>query len=386
MAGGAEEPLRELRLRVDALFESASGRVGQSHEEMATFVARLSATAAALLRERFPEECGVIHPQPKRQRHASIVCSGSWETTWESVEALERARGDEAYEDVELQLREGQRALRIRQFTAHFWCSGCRLWDSAVALGRHILEHPELVRSRRVIELGCGVAPIPGLCAAASAAASVWLTDGEANLLPSVRHNLARGRETFAEFAAHVQVGLLQWGVDPALLTSEYGQHDVLLGSDLIYSSGASEPLAAAANALVQEGGSLMLVYPSGRHGVSQFASALVSSGWSVEEHHISHELLRGCANQGCPGNYGAPCVVRSSTKPTVVHNALGKPVPPNVLRILIKARSSKEVAAATIPASTNTCTSNFAGNYWHGTEQVAESNMLHADIPKASR
>ena len=301
-----ENNLEELRRRVDALFESATGRVGPTHAELSTFVARLNATGAALLRQRFPEECSTSpRHEPKRQRRESVVCSGSWERKWETVAELELERGDGIYEEISVQLDGSGTSLELRQFSSHFWCSGCRLWDSAVALARHLHAHPELVRGQRVVELGCGVAPVPGLCAVRLRAASVRLTEGEPNLMPSVRHNVARvlSRCDAAAGACgdscQTSVAELNWSAEPAALVVEHGQHDVLLGSDLIYSSGAAEPLAAAATALVREGGRLLLTYPAGRHGVADFRAALEAAGWGVQEQALEHTLLRGCANQG---------------------------------------------------------------------------------------
>ncbi|KAL3930876.1 MAG: hypothetical protein SGPRY_001349, partial [Prymnesium sp.] len=196
--------LSELRRRVDALFACAGGRVGESHADLEEFVSRLTATANALLRERFPEQCAPQQKPLKRKRHEAMVCSGSWEKKWETVEALENGHPQPVYEEVAIQLKPFERPLVLRQFTSHFWCSGCRLWDSAVALGRYLLEHPELVCNRRVLELGCGVAPIPGLCAA-RVAATVSMTEGEANLLPSIRHNLEQARLLFSGFKATVE-------------------------------------------------------------------------------------------------------------------------------------------------------------------------------------
>ena len=264
------DDMQELKRRVDALFTSATGRVGPTHADLAAFVARLHSTANALLRERFPQEAassvgGEPVPAPsKRQRLESVVCSGSWARKYESVAELESVRGQDAvYEDVTILVDEaGTLTLELRQFVEHFWCSGCRLWDSAVALARWLHANPERVRGKSVLEVGCGVAPVPGLVAALSAV-SVRLTDTEANLLATTRHDVARASHLLPTDALPL-VAELNWGDEPASLAEQHGQHDVLLGSDLIYSSGASAPLAAAASALVRPGGQLIISYPSG--------------------------------------------------------------------------------------------------------------------------
>ena len=45
-----------------------------------------------------------------------------------------------------------------------YWC---RVWPSALMLAAALTQHPELVRGRRVLELGCGL----GLCGIAAAKA-----------------------------------------------------------------------------------------------------------------------------------------------------------------------------------------------------------------------
>ena len=77
------------------------------------------------------------------------------------------------------------------------------------------------------------------------------LSDGEANLLPNARHNLAAARAS-PGLAATADVALLRWDEPPHALAAAHGCFDVLLGADLVYSSGAARPLAAAASALVR--------------------------------------------------------------------------------------------------------------------------------------
>ena len=64
----------------------------------------------------------------------------------------------------------------------------------------------------------------------------------------------------------------LNWSSDPAELVAAHGTFDVLLGADLVYSSGCVAVLARAVRALLRPtGGTLLLCSPSGRHGLLQF-------------------------------------------------------------------------------------------------------------------
>ena len=89
-------------------------------------------------------------------------------------------------------------SMQIRQFRELRFCSGCRLWDSGVALSRWLCTRgePDLL-DKEVLELGSGVGMV-GLVAARKAR-RVRLTDGEPRLLPNLRHNTAQAAPLTAQ-------------------------------------------------------------------------------------------------------------------------------------------------------------------------------------------
>ena len=117
----------------------------------------------------------------------------------------------------------------------------------------------------------------------------------------------------------------LNWSSDPAELVAAHGTFDVLLGADLVYSSGCVAVLARAVRALLRPtGGTLLLCSPSGRHGLLQFTAvprcayhgpavcpltlapntprrsqALEAEGLRCSEEVLEAELLRDAACQG---------------------------------------------------------------------------------------
>ena len=122
----------------------------------------------------------------------------------------------------------------------------------------------------------------------------------------------------------------LNWSSDPAELVVAHGTFDVLLGADLVYSSGCVAVLARAVRALLRPtGGTLLLCSPSGRHGLLQFTAvprcanhaqpaphqarvrltlapntprrsqALEAEGLRCSEEVLEAELLRDAACQG---------------------------------------------------------------------------------------
>lgn len=289
----------ELKRRVDALFKCAEGRVGPGDAELACFCERLNGVVASLLRQ--VRECArVTEPASKpakRTRRESIVCCGSWEARRESVEQLEAECGTLApYEQLWVPLDskagpagmpsaavtagEGGAVLRVRQFREYYFSSGCRVWDSSVALARWLHARPAEMRDRDVLELGAGVG-LPGLCCAQLGARRVRLTDCEANLLPNLRYNAAlaftatrappseptaapratalmpppappSAAEPPVATTALVEVEPLDWSAPPSDLAASHGRYDVVLGSDIVYSSGCVPSLIGALGALLR--------------------------------------------------------------------------------------------------------------------------------------
>ncbi|KAG2481947.1 hypothetical protein HYH03_019101 [Edaphochlamys debaryana] len=119
--------------------------------------------------------------------------------------------------------------------------TGCHEWEAAFELAERLLGSPELVRGRRVLELGCGC----GLVAAVAArlgAAAVAATDGSAqavaNCAANLRLNLdgpvreCGGAQELAGHAEGVCVCQLSWQepLPPGGLP-----YDLVLASDVLY-------------------------------------------------------------------------------------------------------------------------------------------------------
>jgi len=124
----------------------------------------------------------------------------------------------------EVDLEAGCRELAIGQGPP-FWAF---CWGSGQALARFVLDHPERVRGRRVVDLGCGCG-IAGLAAARAGAASVIALDVDPVAREAARHNARRNGlaiETRLEpppawdlmLAADVlyETGLRDWVLGPA--------------------------------------------------------------------------------------------------------------------------------------------------------------------------
>ena len=88
-------------------------------------------------------------------------------------------------------------SMQVRQFRELRFCSGCRLWDSGVALSRWLCTRGDDLLDKEVLELGSGVGLV-GLVAARKAR-RVLLTDGEPRLLPNLRHNATQAAPLAAQ-------------------------------------------------------------------------------------------------------------------------------------------------------------------------------------------
>lgn len=196
-----------------------------------------------------------------------------------------------AFESTTIELTAGK-SLCIRQHSELTFCTGCRLWDSSIALARWLLAHGvPWVANRSVLELGsgCGLAGL----AAACEAQRIRLSDGEARLLPNLRFNADQLIDV------PVEVAHLNWSDTPDKLSTQHGTWDVVIGADLVYSSGSVVPLARAVASLLKPGGTLIMCSPSGRHGLEQLVEALRAVGMRCERSLLDAELLRGATCQG---------------------------------------------------------------------------------------
>ena len=174
-----------------------------------------------------------------------VLCAGSWLPAGEAP----------VYETTDVVV--GDRTYAIKQCTQHCLGSGSRLWASAVALSRHLVVGNDL-RGKRVVELGSGVGLVARV--ACDLGAVVLATDAEERLLDVVRAN-----------APGAQIRRLDWAAPDLSET-----FDVVLGADLIYSSGAiASGLLETCTALCRPGGRLILCVPAGRHGLDELVNAI---------------------------------------------------------------------------------------------------------------
>lgn len=149
--------------------------------------------------------------------------------------------------------------------------TGLRTWEAALHLGQYLCEHADLVRGKRILELGAGTGYLSILCARHLQSAHVIASDGSDDVVNNLPDNLylnglqqdegqqGQGQHEEGE-PATVQPMDVKWG--HALVGTEEEQWnggravDVVLGADITYDGSVIPALVAT----LEE---LFALYPS---------------------------------------------------------------------------------------------------------------------------
>lgn len=149
------------------------------------------------------------------------------------------------------------------------------IWPSGVALAGAIVQHPQRVRGKRVLELGSGA----GITAAVAMEHGAKLTAAdyapEALLLTRMTTLVHTGQEPD-------DMRQVNWRSPEIRQLRDDGGFDVILGADLLYERRDIEPLLAAVDLLLAPRGALWLAEP-GRKPATVFLHELMARGWIAE-------------------------------------------------------------------------------------------------------
>ena len=145
---------------------------------------------------------------------------------------------------------------------------GLLLWPAAVALAECLVDHPQLVQGRRVLELGCGPG-LPGLTAQ-WLSGSVTLTDYQEPPLVLARENAALNS------VSGISVLRGDWRAFP-----DFELFDVVIGSDILYERTLHSALHFLLLRVLAPGGTLLLADPL-RPQAAEFMDELEHAGWEV--------------------------------------------------------------------------------------------------------
>ena len=152
---------------------------------------------------------------------------------------------------------------------------GSIVWGGSDAILEYFLEAPELIRSKHILELGCGVGVV-GLFLCKMGAAEVIMTDCAEHLaLPS--HNLAMNSGELVGPSCLCCVSALNWGGDSAWeqfcdKNREFvSQMEIVVGSDLVYTEKGALDLANLLSLIIPHGSSVVFIMSYLERGAGHF-------------------------------------------------------------------------------------------------------------------
>lgn len=150
------------------------------------------------------------------------------------------------------------------------------LWPAAEALSVYLNGHPDLVKKKTVLELGCGQG-YPSLVAT-HLGAKVLATDFH----PDVEEYFKRNCKHSVLACDYLR---LNWREDKR----DIGLFDIVMGSDVLYESKHPQEVVKGLVRFLKPGGVILLSDP-GRSYLQQFVSAMKDEGFSEELHPVSIE------------------------------------------------------------------------------------------------
>lgn len=136
--------------------------------------------------------------------------------------------------------------LESRALIAAAGTTGLRTWEAGLHLGQYLCTRPELVRNKRVLELGTGTGYLAILCAKHLDAQHVIASDGSDDVINHLPDNLFLNGLEGSDKIAPMD---LKWG--HALVGTEESRWnggrgvDVVIGADITYDSRVVPALVA---------------------------------------------------------------------------------------------------------------------------------------------
>ncbi|KAJ8084656.1 hypothetical protein PM082_003431 [Marasmius tenuissimus] len=132
--------------------------------------------------------------------------------------------------------------------------TGLRTWGASLRLAEYLIAHPDLIRNRRILELGSGIGflgiVVASLQQLLRGVSSLWLTDVNEDVLSQCRQNLSLDCNLSSKHP-DVHYRTLDWF--DALEDEQGGLHsflrecsaEIILGADVVFDPSLVDPLAA---------------------------------------------------------------------------------------------------------------------------------------------
>jgi predicted nicotinamide N-methyase len=148
------------------------------------------------------------------------------------------------------------------------------LWPAAEALSQYLSDHPQVVKNKLVLELGCGLG-LPSLVAThlgGNVLASDYHPDVEEYYLRNARHSSLTSKYT-----------RLNWRDDK----QDIGTFDLVMGSDVLYENKNAIDVAKGLTRFMKPGGKILLSDP-GRNYLQPFLEAMKAQDFTEESELIA--------------------------------------------------------------------------------------------------
>ncbi|KAF7302573.1 hypothetical protein HMN09_00891800 [Mycena chlorophos] len=142
--------------------------------------------------------------------------------------------------------------------------TGMRTWLASLVLAQYLIRHPDLVRGKRILELGSGIGFLGAVVATLQVLnhehGAVWLSDVNETVLARCQDNVRLPCNTSSSHP-NVRCCFLDWSaaLDPdrivattALLREEISPH-LILGADIVFDPSLIPPLVAVLNLALRE-------------------------------------------------------------------------------------------------------------------------------------
>lgn len=175
------------------------------------------------------------------------------------------------------------------------WSStGLTIWRSADVICQTIeASFPAEQQRQRILELGSGLGLV-GLYVASKCESTVFLTDGDTDVLQQLRRNV-NANAACVQSGCNLSTHQLIWGTDSsrAFLQQHDGKRfDWILGSDLIYVSNNVGPLFQTVTTLLAEHGVFWMAYCARRTMDEEKAVSLEDILSEGERHGLASTCL----------------------------------------------------------------------------------------------
>lgn len=140
--------------------------------------------------------------------------------------------------------------------------TGLALWGPSVTLSQYLISHhPEMVRNKRVMEIGCGLA-LPSLVAYKLGASHVVSTDFRQATLDHVRYHSDQNR-------CQLDVLQIDWEQSEKKMTDL--EPDIILAADVVYGLALVPALVRTIERYLPSYATLIICMKDGREGIDEF-------------------------------------------------------------------------------------------------------------------